>query len=199
MKLGENIAKAFVDFQADLVPVGKTKENPFFHSSYAPLDEIKKTVQPILSKHGLAVSQMMSHIDGSTALKTIVIHESGETFEDVTPLLLTKQDSQAHGSAVTYARRYGYMSALGIVAEEDDDGNEASNPKPKPQKQWRPDPNKPASDQQKVFIFNLLRQRGINKDEQVDYLADNYGILPNTAISQTDAQMIIDDFSDPTP
>ncbi len=30
--------------------------------------------------------------------------------------------SQAHGSALTYARRYAWQSVLGIAAEDDTDG-----------------------------------------------------------------------------
>jgi hypothetical protein len=41
-------------------------------------------------------------------------------------LYLVKDDPQGQGSAVTYARRYSYMSVLGLVADVDDDGNAAS-------------------------------------------------------------------------
>ena len=47
-------------------------------------------------------------------------------------LHLPKSDPQGQGSAVTYARRYSYMSVLGLVADEDDDGNKASQPKSAP-------------------------------------------------------------------
>jgi len=39
---------------------------------------------------------------------------------------MVKEDPQAQGSAVTYARRYAYMSVLGLVADEDDDGQRAT-------------------------------------------------------------------------
>ena len=40
-------------------------------------------------------------------------------------------DLQAFGSALTYARRYALASVVGLTADEDDDGNEASkNPLP---------------------------------------------------------------------
>lgn len=122
----ENIGKALVALQGELTPVGKSASNPFFKSKYAPLDEVMATIQPLLAKHKLMVAQLMDNIDGQPALTTIVIHESGESLKATSPLLLTKNDPQAHGSAVTYARRYGIMSALGIVADEDDDGNRAS-------------------------------------------------------------------------
>ncbi len=118
--------KALVAFQAELTPVGKSASNPFFKSKYAPLHEVVALVNPLLAKHKLAVLQPMTELDGQPALKTIIAHESGEFIEEITPLFLVKNDPQAHGSAVTYARRYGLMSMLGIVADEDDDGNKAS-------------------------------------------------------------------------
>lgn len=41
-----------------------------------------------------------------------------------------KNDPQAHGSATSYAKRYAYMAVLGLVADEDDDGNKASAKSP---------------------------------------------------------------------
>ena len=41
-------------------------------------------------------------------------------------LPLSKCDAQGAGSATTYARRYAYQSIVGVAAEADDDGNEAS-------------------------------------------------------------------------
>jgi len=123
----EQLAKAFVAFQAELTPVGKSATNPFFKSKYAPLHEVVALVTPLLAKHRLAVLQPMSVLpDGTPALKTILLHESGEKIEELTPLFLVKNDPQAHGSAVTYARRYGLMSITGMVADEDDDGHRAT-------------------------------------------------------------------------
>ena len=45
------------------------------------------------------------------------------------PLLVSKNDMQGYGSAVTYGRRYGLMSLAGI-APEDDDGNAAAKAPP---------------------------------------------------------------------
>ena len=117
----DKLAPAIVALQADLKPVEKTAANPFFHSKYAPLPEVMKAVQPLLAAHKLAVLQFPSHLDGQSALRTVLIHESGQKIEDVTPLLLAKDDPQGQASAQTYARRYGVMAVLGLVADEDDD------------------------------------------------------------------------------
>jgi hypothetical protein len=127
------LAQALIAFQGEMPSVGKTADNPFFKSKYADLASIVKEAGPILNKNGLAVSQLPTHLvikdsDVVPALKTTVLHSSGQWLSEVTPLLLVKQDSQSQGSATTYLRRYAYQAALGIVADIDDDGNAASAP-----------------------------------------------------------------------
>lgn len=126
MKELDKLAPALVALQADLVPVTKSASNPFFKSKYAPLNEVMANVQPLLAKHKLAISQFLTNLNGESAMRTILLHDSGQYIEDVQPLLLVKQDPQSQGSATTYARRYGVMSVLGVVADEDDDGNKAT-------------------------------------------------------------------------
>lgn len=121
------IYSALFDFQQELTTVGKTAENPFFKSAYAPLPEILKTVQPVLAKHGLGITQFPSQTtEGKPALTTILFHKDGETIEHTSPIILSKTDPQAQGSAITYMRRYGYAAVTQIVIDEDDDGNKAS-------------------------------------------------------------------------
>lgn len=129
----ENISKALVALQSEMGTVDKSATNPFFKSAYAPLPEVMKTAQPLLAKHKLAVLLPLTNLNGESAIKTIIIHESGEMMEfDPLPLMLSKQDAQGQGSAITYARRYAIMSVLGMVADDDDDGNAASKPTEKP-------------------------------------------------------------------
>lgn len=125
--IGKELASALVALQADLVPVKKTAVNPFFKNAFAPLPEVMEALQPLLAKHKLAVLNQMDNLNGETALRTIVVHESGESIEAITPLLLAKDDPQGQGSAVTYARRYATMAVLGMVADDDDDGNKATS------------------------------------------------------------------------
>jgi hypothetical protein len=79
-----------------------------------------------LNKHGLSVSQFPSHVEGKDALTTFLLHSSGQFIEHSMLLHLPKDDPQGQGSALTYARRYSYMAALGLVADDDDDGNRAT-------------------------------------------------------------------------
>ncbi len=157
----DQLAAAFVAFQADLKPVDKSANNPFFKSKYAPLPEVMKAVQPLLAKHSLAVAQFPTHLEGQSALRTILLHESGQSIEDTTPLLLVKDDPQAQGSAMTYARRYGVMAVLGMVADEDDDGNAASHaPNSVSSHTYGAATNRVASQKQLDLITTLAKRKG---------------------------------------
>lgn len=127
------VTDAIVAFQAEVGTVAKDADNPFFKSKYADLPAVKAAAQPILAKHGLAVIQEPSYLvvgdKVCDTLVTTVIHESGHWDSSARSTMVlkpVKNDPQAQGSAITYARRYAFMAVLGLVADNDDDGNAAA-------------------------------------------------------------------------
>jgi hypothetical protein len=120
------LAEALVAAQGEFSAVPKGSVNPFFKSKYAALPDVVASASPVLAKHGLAVTQFVSDDD---TLTTYLIHKSGQFIAHRAELHLVKDDPQSVGSAVTYQRRYSYMSCLGLVADDDDDGNAASAPR----------------------------------------------------------------------
>lgn len=120
------LAKALAAAQGEFEAVEKNADNPFFHSKYADLPAVVMAASPILSKHGLAVSQLPDFDGTNDLLTTIIMHSSGEWIEATMRLYLAKPDPQAQGSATTYGRRYSYSGGVGIVTEADDDGNAAT-------------------------------------------------------------------------
>lgn len=122
----KTISKALLDAQKEMGNALKDSSNPFFKSKYADLNSIREACMPSLNKYGIVVLQPTTHIDGKNFIKTILLHESGESMEALTEIVYSKQnDAQAQGSGITYARRYGLQSFINIGAE-DDDGNKAS-------------------------------------------------------------------------
>lgn len=119
------LATALVAFQAECPSVPYDSVNPHFKSRFASLAAIHRVIQPILAKHGLAVVQMPISEDGRAGVETTIIHASGEALAQRFTLPTAKNDPQGAGAAITYARRYGLAGALGIVADEDDDGEAA--------------------------------------------------------------------------
>jgi hypothetical protein len=121
-----DLATALALAQAELTAIPKTDENPFFKSKYAGLPKVIEIASPIITKHGLSVSQLIGYDEHGDTLTTMLLHKSGQFIASTMRLHLVKNDPQGQGSATSYARRYSYMSVLGLVADEDDDGNRAS-------------------------------------------------------------------------
>ena len=123
----KEISSALITTQAALTEAKYDSKNPHFKSDYASLEAFLKIARPELAKNGLAVTQGVGGDKDSMVLQTTLMHRSGEFVTYEMPLLLTKQDMQGLGSAVTYARRYSLSALLGM-GSEDDDGNHASAP-----------------------------------------------------------------------
>jgi hypothetical protein len=132
MKTSDSISKisaAIVKAQGELNAVHKDGNNPHFRSKYATLQNIVESTRDTLRKHGLAVVQTFGETDGTYInLITTLLHESGEYISGTFTMRPSKADPQGLGSATTYARRYALSAVLGIVADEDDDGNASSRP-----------------------------------------------------------------------
>lgn len=121
----KELATALLAFRAECPPIVRSKKNPHFKNNYAPLEAIHEVIDPLLTKHGLIVMQFPMAVDDRAGVSTRIMHKSGEYIEEVFMLPLAKSDPQGACSAVTYARRYGLSGALGLVTEEDDDGEAA--------------------------------------------------------------------------
>ena len=128
----KQIATALVKAQSEMGNAIKDSSNPFFKSKYADLNSVREACIPILNKHGIVALQPTVHIDGRNFVKTILLHESGESIEGLTEIVFSKpNNAQEQGSGITYARRYGLQSLVNIGAD-DDDGNLATHGKSKP-------------------------------------------------------------------
>jgi len=121
------LAKALATFQGKMTAVKKDATNPFYKSKYATLDTIWETIRKPLSENGLSVAQTMNLTPSSeSVLETTLYHTSGEWISGTQLVSPVKDDPQSLGSAISYARRYSLSAILGIVADEDDDGNAAT-------------------------------------------------------------------------
>lgn len=181
------LAEALAAAQGEFEAVPKTADNPFFKSKYADLPDVVLAASPILSKHGLSVTQLPDFDGEHDLLTTRLMHKSGEWLEASMRLHVPKADPQGQGSALTYARRYSYSGAVGVVTDVDDDGNAASKPRapePRPQPSRReqhgtvrPAPNAEtgelASQKQLGMIASLFKDKNFLDDRTVrhEYVA----------------------------
>ena len=127
MKSSETIGKltqALVKAQAQMGAASKAAANPFFKSKYADLPSVMEVVKGPLNDNGLAVLQPGTYRDGKNFIETIILHsESGEYIVGETEVVVPTakaNDPQAHGSAQTYARRFGLQAMLFIPSEDKD-------------------------------------------------------------------------------
>jgi len=125
----DQIAKALCAAQASLSAATKDGVNPHFKSQYATLQSVWNAAREVLAPNGLSVVQTFADTDGSRmAITTTLLHVSGQYITGTLSMIPQRADPQGIGSAITYGRRYALAAILGIVADEDDDGNAASNP-----------------------------------------------------------------------
>ena len=135
----KELAAALAKAQAELRNPPKDSVNPHFKSRYADLATVRDAVIPVLARHGLAVLQLPCEMDDAPSLTTLLMHTSGEWVETCVKLRPAKLDPQGIGSALTYHRRYDLQSLAGVAADDDDDGNAASQPaRQQPQPAPRP-------------------------------------------------------------
>jgi len=122
------LSKALIEVQKILTPAHKDAENPFVKSKYATLNSVMGVCRDALLENGILLTQYPVPVDGENlGLVTKLVHaESGQFQASLAVIPLSKHDPQAMGSAITYGRRYSLSAMLGIVTEEDDDGNAAT-------------------------------------------------------------------------
>jgi hypothetical protein len=159
---------------------------------YADLADCIRVAQPLLLKHELAVIQTVNTGKGWVSVRTIVSHGSGEFILDVVTLPVGDDKPQSYGSAITYARRYGYCAPLGISPDEDEDGNIAQDAK-QPEAKQRPQGEKqqgsapapvpiPISEKQVKRLFAIASQRGWTEQEVANFVKTNYKVASRKQI-----------------
>lgn len=131
--------EAMAAAKSEIPTIIKNREVDFTSSKgrtnyrHEDLAEIAKTVDPILSKHGLSYRyRATSNINEPVTVTCILAHRDGHSEE--TTLSAGRDDSgnknsiQGVGSTITYLQRYTLKAALGLAASNDDDGNSAETP-----------------------------------------------------------------------
>lgn len=197
-KLATALAKAQGDIQ------NAEKDAKGTYGKYATLASTWDAIRPSLSKNEIAIYQRPLEIDGKLKMCTMLMHSSGEFFDDSELEMIFDRSGgrltpmQAMGSAVTYARRYTLQSAVGVaptddVPQGDDDGvaagkNDAPVKAPDKKPVTPPVPQKkkvnyaPASADLFDKLVHLAFERGVGDFESsqllLAYGVDNYEHIP---------------------
>ena len=124
--------RAMRDFQGECPTIEKTKSVPTRSGAvaykYAPIDSIINQVKPILQKHGFSYSSNMEFIENGTIKVKVTIkitHSVGHSeITEMTVPLGNKTEimsqTQVVAAAQTFAKRYAFCNALGILSGDED-------------------------------------------------------------------------------
>lgn len=136
----KNIVDALSKFQEEGVAAIKDGNNPFFKSKYATLEDVIAAANEG-AKYGLAFTQCVDFekdvIEGAVVptmyVRTSLMHKASDTVITSRYLVVPKNnrydDSQALGSAITYAKRYSLQAIYGLPSEDDDGNSNTHNDK----------------------------------------------------------------------
>ena len=119
------LATALAVAQGQIKNASKDSKNPFFKSAYSTLTSVRDAINDVFTQNGLAITQLLGNDDHGVTVETVLLHKSGQWLSGVVSVRPVKDDPQALGSAVTYARRYSLSAIAGIASEIDDDGEAA--------------------------------------------------------------------------
>ena len=126
----EQFDKAMSEFQGSCPVIKKSKavsnKDRTVRYRYAPLDEIVKQVGKIISEKGLSYTITSEVKESKTVVATVkVTHVSGYSQDSSFEIPIDTEgymtQPQKFASALTYAKRYAFCNAFGILTGDEDD------------------------------------------------------------------------------
>ena len=132
----KEFTRAIAKFQHECPIIEKADKGQ--NSSYAKLDRIWSTIQPLMKECGLALIWSSERIDDAKRFCVLdgeLVHTSGYSkpvhSEMAIPSAITRKsdgkaiqnEAQIIGSAITYCKRYATCGVMGIQTGVDDDAN----------------------------------------------------------------------------
>jgi hypothetical protein len=117
------LVAALAKAQASMAVAGKSASG--YNFKYADIEEVIKASRPSLTENELVIMQMVQSTNkDEDYLYTVLSHSSGQWISSRVRIKPDKEGNQGFGAAITYVRRYAYVSIIGLsVANENDIDN----------------------------------------------------------------------------
>ncbi len=130
---------ALIAAQSQIQHATKDGINPYFKSGYATLEQVITAVKEPLNNNGIYFQQASHESPTGACVETTFWGYGSSLSTGKVQIPADRNDAQAFGSALTYAKRYSLSMACGIGHQTDDDANSATfippvNVSSKPQK-----------------------------------------------------------------
>lgn len=106
------------------------KDSSGYGYNYSDLASVIDTLQPVFPKHGLSYVQLPgnSEKEGEATVTTILMHSSGQYIGETASIRIPEMnkvnDTQRHGAALSYLRRYMLQAVAGMASEDNDAASE---------------------------------------------------------------------------
>ena len=126
----DNLINALIKAQQEIDHVVQDGNNPFFKSDYATLKEVIDSVKKPLNDNGILLQQESHDCDNGACVETIFYGHGGKISTGRVTIPASKQDPQAYGSALSYAKRYSLLMACGVATKKEDDDAEQAMQRP---------------------------------------------------------------------
>ena len=122
---------AMAQMQCEIPTVFEGAVNLHTKNSYATLDDINRTLKPVMQRHGFAITFKVEQVTGGLSITGILMHRAGH--REQTSMVLPIDEGpgrnkvQAVGSSTTYGKRYVMCALLNITTGDqvDDDAQTA--------------------------------------------------------------------------
>jgi len=166
--------RAMAKFQADCPPIRKSHKivtKSGRKTAYADLSDCLRSARPALAANGLAADwETLSTEDGKASIVCVIRHEGGHEKRCVFPFMQDKNtynsDLQNVGSGITYAKRYTFLMATGLVADDDTDAAPPTGHEPP---DAPPGANNPIDQKQQDTINDLIIQSETERGKFLRY------------------------------
>lgn len=164
--LQENRSAFIKAFIAARKEIRNPKRDAKAHKNkYAKLDQILDIVVPACLENDLILTQeLVNDEQGRPGVKTVLEHIEGGRDENVIYFNSDQPNMHGMGSGFTYMKRYSITAKFGIEAEDMDDDGQKAMPAKKAY---------PASEGQRKFVADLIKQNSLENKPGIDEWYDN--------------------------
>jgi hypothetical protein len=168
MKTTDSLIIALVKAQQEINHVVQDGNNPFFKSDYATLKEVIDSVKKPLNDNGILLQQVSHDCDNGVCVETVFYGHGGSMSTGRVTIPASKQDPQAYGSALSYAKRYSLLMACGVATMKEDDDAEAAMRRNKPA--TKVVSKKAEEDKKHLYTFQKTGGESVNANTVSEYL-----------------------------
>lgn len=159
-----------LDFDGEAKLKGNSKAGNAYEYGYKylTLPKLRRDTRDYIAKNDLALFQTTMSEGGQFFLVTTLSHKSGEWLRGYYVLVADMKDPQKLGSVMSYAKRYAMSAILGVVADDDDDGEYGNAA--------REDREQAAAERQRVIEAKAKEEKrvlAINKKMALEMALDN--------------------------